>query len=215
MTASRFLNSKEVGSVYLHEDSVPNMAGSRGCFKKSEGEKAGGKSRASVHMRVKRWASAQQGSRGQTMQSRLCPAARFSSYSLQCSPEWLKSMVSPPAPKTKTQELLWKSNRERQATWLCRDAVRQVWEQHQRRILQLQPCRSSKTIAGLMQTLLTSEHCTDRLRWSQGLRALGQQRAKGNAFVTKGTRPTATYIVPSWQVFILWLQALKWGLNEI
>lgn len=34
MTASRFLNSREVGSIYLHEDSVPNMAGSRGCFLK-------------------------------------------------------------------------------------------------------------------------------------------------------------------------------------
>lgn len=41
MTASKFLNSKEVGSIYLHEDSVPNMAGSRGCFKKKLGEKGG------------------------------------------------------------------------------------------------------------------------------------------------------------------------------
>lgn len=133
---------------------------------------------------LERWASAQQGSRGQTMQSRLCPAARFSSYRLQCSPEWLQSKVSS-STKNQNQRAASGNPIGKEATWLCRDAMRQVWQQQPQRILQPQPCRSSKTIAGLMQTRLTSEPCTDGLPASRRLRAWGKQRAKGNAFVTK------------------------------
>lgn len=54
--------------------------------------------------------------------------------------------------KPKPKSCFWRSNRERQATWLCRDAMRQVWQQLPQRTLQPQPCRSSKTIAGLTDT---------------------------------------------------------------
>lgn len=214
MTGSRFLNSKEVGSIYLHEDSVPNMAGSRGCFKKirRKGKKGRRKRRVGAgEMSLCTAGVTRTDNAVQAVSSCQILLLQASVLSRVTAKQGLLQHQKP-----KPKSCFWKSNRERQATWLCRDAMRQVWQQLPQRILQPQPCRSSKTIAGLMQTQLTSEPCTDGLPASHRLRAWGKQRAKGNAFVTKTQEikshvysPLLTGLHPVIH------QALKRDLNEI
>lgn len=74
----------------------------------------------------------------------------------------------------------------------------QVWEQ-QRRYCNPQPCRSSKTIAGLMHTPDDVRDTAQKTAtaWTRGSRASGEQRdSKGNSFVIKRTRPKTTGTVP-------------------
>lgn len=98
-----------------------------------------------------------------TMQSKLCPAARFSSYKLQCSPVWLKSKVSY---STKTRRAACENpigKRQANVALLgCSEiglgsSRGKIGSSSNSGYCNPQPCRSSKTIAGLMHTPMTSE----------------------------------------------------------
>lgn len=150
----------------------------------------------------------QQGSWSQTMQSNLCPAARFSSYELQFSPVWLKSNLSY---STKhCSACLGKSTRHRKADVSllgCSEAGLgssggRTRSSSNSGYCNPQPCCSSKTIAGLMHTLddVRDTAQTECAAWARAAGASGEQRdSNGNSFVTKCTRPktTQTFCLPA------------------
>lgn len=143
----------------------------------------------------------QQGSWNQTMQSELCPAARFSlelQLSLESGRQGLLHHLKP-------KGCFSKSTRQRKANAAavgCSEAglgsAGHVWEQ-QRGYCNPQPRCSSKTIAGLMHTPddVRDTAQTTAAAWTRGSRASGEQRdSKGNSFVIKCTSPKTTGTFP-------------------
>lgn len=208
MTASRFLNSREVQPIYLHEDSVPNMAGSTSWFKnnffKKEEKKEGRKSKESVPVRVKRWADYTAGVMKPDNAVRAVSSCQILLMSFSFLPVNEKQGLRQ---HPTLNSCFWKSTRQRKANVAllgCSEARLgssrgRTGCSGNKEYCNLQPCCSSKTIAGLMHTLddVRDTAQTDCAAWARGSRGFrGAAQFKGEFLCHKMHKTKITYTFP-------------------